>query len=121
MKKISNEKIENMFSLQKMNLFCIYLLIVLILVLIYHFVFRQVKENFKNSVYLYPTRDLQKICAEKGQLPAYGPQSCWKDGKYDPYANCECVDKNTGECKSCYPNIQNDERTSSVIYDATKF
>lgn len=104
-----------------MNLFLLYLVIVAVLFGTYYYLFMKIKESFQNTMYLYPTKKLQKICEDKKLNPAYGPKSCFLDGKYDPYANCECQDKETGECKSCYPNIEKDERTSSVIYNASKF
>jgi len=132
------------------ELFCIYLIILAIIFLFYYFILKKTKESFQNIVqnennnkenksshnpsqntydtktintndYLYPTRDLQKICGEKGLAPSYGPKSCYKDGQYDAYSNCECQDKTTGECKSCYPKIKEDERSSSVIYQQAKF
>ena len=85
-------------------------------------------ENFEdlsgidpNKPYLFPTKGLQKLCQSQGYEPAYGPQSCFKDGQFDPYANCQCVDKQTGFSTVCYPNIEKDERTSSIIYNANKF
>ncbi len=103
-----------------------YLTIILVFIVffvIFFYIFKNfLVENFEFfSNYLFPVKGLQKICEEKGLAPAYGPQSCFKDGKYDPYSNCECLDKKTGECKSCYPNIKRDERSSSVVYDAKKF
>jgi hypothetical protein len=126
------------------ELFCIYLVIISIIFLIYYFILKKTKESFENAVnqnnnshkpsqnkydtktintndYLYPTRDLQKICGEKGLAPSYGPKSCYKDGQFDAYSNCECQDKTTGECKSCYPKIKEDERSSSVIFQQAKF
>ncbi len=83
-------------------------------------------ENFKmrpmyQPDYLFPTKKLSKICAEKGLKPAFGPTSCFKDGQYDPYANCQCLDKQTGECKLCYPDIKKDETSSSVIYPGDSY
>jgi len=75
------------------------------------------KDN-KNKIYLFPTKGLQQICEEKGLIPAYGPTGCFINGEYDPYANCKCRDKETGECKICYDNIKEDERTSTVVYNA---
>ncbi len=83
-------------------------------------------ENFKmrpmyQPDYLYPTKNLSKICSEKGLKPAFGPTSCFKDGQYDPYANCQCLDKNTGECKICYKDITRDKTSSSVIYKGDSY
>ncbi len=131
------------------ELFCIYLVILAIIFLFYYFILKKTKESFENIMkndkndknenkekppqntydtktintndYLFPTRDLQKICGEKGLAPSYGPKSCYKDGQFDPYSNCECQDKTTGECKSCYPKIKEDERSSSVIFQQAKF
>lgn len=113
-----------MFSFLKKNTPFVIISLIVIFFFIYFYSISKYYEHFednKNKPYLYPTRDLQKICQEKGLEPAYGPKSCFKDGQYDPYANCECVDKKTGDCKTCYSNIKEDERTSSVIYNATKF
>ncbi len=105
------------------------LLALLLLVLIYLYGITKYFENFENFKerpmykpdYLFPTKNLTKICAEKGLKPAFGPTSCFKDGKYDPYANCQCLDKQTGECKVCYPDIKKDETSSSVIYKGDSY
>ncbi len=119
-----------MFIFQKKNTPFILISLIIIFFFVYFYSISKYHEKFtvyetfedkKDKPYLFPTRDLQKICKEKGLEPAYGPKSCFKDGQYDPYANCECVDKETGDCKTCYSNIKEDERTSSVIYNATKF
>ncbi len=132
-----------------MKLFLIYLCIVVFLAIIYYFVLKQTKENFENDVknenenkndetpiqkpfqfetktintndYLFPTKDLQKICNDKGFAPSYGPKGCFKNGDYDPYANCECENKETGNCETCYSDINPDKKSASVIYNATKF
>jgi hypothetical protein len=79
---------------------------------------KQNNKDNKNKIYLFPTKGLQQICEEKGLIPAYGPTGCFINGEYDPYANCKCRDKETGECKICYDNIKEDERTSTVVYNA---
>ncbi len=67
--------------------------------------------------YLFPTKDLQKECnSSQGLEPAYGPTSCFENGQYIPTANCKCRDKNTGDCKICYPKIKKDDTSSSTIY-----
>lgn len=113
----------------KNKLFINSLLLLLLLIFIFFYLyginmFYENFENFENFKfrpmyqpnYLYPTKNLQKICAEKGLKPAFPPTSCFKDGQYDPYANCQCLDKNTGECKLCYKDIKKDKTSSSVIY-----
>ena len=55
---------------------------------------------------------------KKGLNPAFMPTVCVKDGKLNTYANCKCVDKKTGKCKICYPEIRKDEKGRSVIYNA---
>ena len=115
-----------------MELFCMYLVIVAILAIIYIFVLEKTKEQFQNSFqfetqtintkdYLFPTKDLQKICQEKGLAPAYGPSDCYENGEFKPYQNCECEDPKTGLCKTCYPKIERDEKSASVIYQDNKF
>jgi hypothetical protein len=96
---------------------------------LYLYGIQQFYENFENFKirpmykpdYLFPTKNLTKICAEKGLKPAFGPTSCFKDGQYDPYANCQCLDKQTGECKLCYPDIKKDKTSSSVIYPGDSY
>jgi hypothetical protein len=115
-----------------MELFCIYLVIVAILAVIYIFVLEKTKEGFKNTFqfesqtintndYLFPTKDLQSICQKEGLAPAYGPSDCVKNGEFVPYANCKCKDPKTGICKICYPEIKRDEKSASIIYQANKF
>lgn len=69
--------------------------------------------------YLNPLQDLQKICKEKGLEPSYMPQVCYKsDGTFDPYSNCECVDK-TGMCATCYKPLTKFELNAGEIYDSS--
>ncbi len=114
----------------------------MVLGIIYYLVLKKTRENFENDTkpetavqkpfqfetktintndYLFPTKDLQKICNDKGLAPAYGPKGCFKKGDYDPYANCECQNKETGNCETCYSDINPDKKSASVIYNATKF
>ena len=46
------------------------------------------------------------------------PTICVKDGEMNTFANCKCVDKETGACKICYPEIRKDEKGRTVIYNA---
>ena len=73
-------------------------------------------ENYDN--YLFPIKGLGKECEADGLKPAYMPTVCAVDGKINSYANCKCVDKKTGACKVCYPDIKRDTKGRSVIYNA---
>ncbi len=117
---------------RKMELLCIYFIVVAIFALFYILVLEKTKEAFENAIqyetdkintkdYLFPTKDLQKICQAKGLAPAYGPSDCYENGEFKPYQNCECEDPKTGLCKTCYPKIERDEKSASVIYQANKF
>lgn len=119
MRHIQSKLIMSSFKLMAL---CLILFLYLYGVSKYH-------ENFQNFKmrpmytpdYLYPTKNLSKICSDQGLKPAFGPTSCFKDGKYDPYANCQCLDKNTGECKVCYKDIKRDKTSSSVIYPGDSY
>lgn len=102
-------------------------IIFIIIILFYFYGINKYHENFSNvpfkvlpmytPEYLFPTKDLQKECStEQGLEPAYGPTSCFENGQYIPTANCKCRDKNTGDCKLCYPKIKRDDTSSSTIY-----
>lgn len=73
-------------------------------------------ENYDN--YLFPIKGLGKECEADGLKPAYMPTICAIDGKINSYANCKCIDKKTGACKVCYPEIKKDAKSRSVIYNA---
>lgn len=73
-------------------------------------------ENYDN--YLFPIKGLGKECEAKDLKPAYMPTVCVVDGKLNSYANCKCIDKKTGECKICYPEIKRDIKGRSIIYNA---
>ena len=74
------------------------------------------KETLQN--YLFPVKGLGKECEAKGLKPAFMPTICTKEGQMNTYANCKCVDPNTGECKICYPEIKKDAKSRTVIYNA---
>ena len=97
-----------------MNPLIICLLVIILFSIINCYIIQT--ENYKN--YLYPIKGLDNECEKKGLNPAFMPTVCVKDGKLNTYANCKCVDKKTGKCKICYPEIRKDEKGRSVIYNA---
>ncbi len=105
------------------------LLLLFLVLALYLYGIQQFYENFESFKmrpmyqpdYLFPTKKLQSVCDKYGLKAAFGPTSCFKDGQYDPYANCQCLDKATGECKLCYPKITRDETSSSVIYSGDSY
>jgi len=66
---------------------------------------------------LYPTRNLEQICKEKGgHPPAYMPTQCiHQDGSINKHANCECMDKTMTYCTSCYPDVKHIELTAEEL------
>jgi hypothetical protein len=110
----------------KYSYLSVFVILIFVILFLYLHHFSYVYESFYNNEnkkkdekpYLFPTKGLQNICEEKNLIPAYGPTGCFINGDYDPYANCKCRDKETGECKICYDNIKEDERTSTVVYNA---
>jgi hypothetical protein len=97
-----------------MNPLIICLLVIILFSIINYYIIQT--ENYKN--YLYPIKGLDNECEKKGLNPAFMPTVCVKDGKMNTFANCKCVDKKTGKCKICYPEIRKDEKGRSVIYNA---
>lgn len=74
--------------------------------------------NVDDSVQgLYPTRNLEKICKEKGgHPPSYMPTQCiHQDGSINRHANCECMDKTMTYCTSCYPNVKHIELSAEEL------
>lgn len=91
--------------------------IILFIIIIILLSYKKIYEKLSNK-YLYPLQDLQEICNKKGLEPSYLPQVCYKaDGTFDPYSNCECIDKN-GVCATCYKPITRYELNAGVIYDS---
>mgnify|MGYP000988883111 CR=1 FL=1 len=76
------------------------------------------EKNKNNKNYLFPIKGLGKECDDDDLKPAYMPTVCEIDGEINSYANCKCVDKKTGVCKVCYPEIKKDANSRSVIYNA---
>jgi hypothetical protein len=100
-----------------MNRLWIGLLLVIGLIIILFFLNkRNIKEHFEND-YLFPTQKVQEICNKKGLEPSYMPQLCYKaDGSSNPYANCQCVDKD-GMCALCYDPMVKYEMYAGKIFD----
>ena len=82
-------------------------IIILLLIIIIIAIFRPPTVEGYNQL-LYPTKGLQKECAEKGYLPAYMPSTCIKkDGYFNNQQNCKCMD-NEGYCTICYPQVEHE-------------
>ena len=80
------------------------------------FLLNSIKLNETFSNYLYPIKGLQGLCAKEGLKPAFMPMSCSKkNGNFNPYSNCMCIDKK-GTCKKCYPEIKV-KQGRSVVYN----
>jgi hypothetical protein len=71
--------------------------------------------NIKN--YLYPVKGLQSQCEEEDLYPSFMPKICTINGKMNTYANCKCEDER-GECKICYPTIENHKSGAQVIFSS---
>jgi len=77
---------------------------------------KKITEHFEND-YLYPTTGLEERCKAKGLTPSYMPMLCNKaDGNSNPYANCECVDKE-GMCAICYEPLTKYQMYAGKIFD----
>jgi hypothetical protein len=83
-----------------------------------HFELNKYKKH--DYSYLYPTRDLEKECAQQNLQSAFMPKICVIDGEMEEDSNCKCQDPNTGECKVCYPRIPRNiqEREERIVYNA---
>lgn len=108
-------------TLKIVIIFLVILTIIRMIVTIYKYKLlreqRKLNEGYINK-YLYPLQDLQEICEKKGLEPSYMPRVCYKsDGSYDPYSNCECIDKD-GMCATCYKPLKRYELNAGVIYDS---
>jgi len=112
----------------KFNLYTLLLQVIFIAIILLCIFYYVNIENFQSKdkykmhdySYLYPTRDLGNECQSDNLEPSYMPKICVIDGEIEEDANCKCQDKNTGECKLCYPVIPRkiQEREERIIYNA---
>lgn len=99
-------------------------LIVLLMIILFISIFAISSETYRNKKLLFPVRNLDRECREKGYSASFMPMSCIKkNGYFSNHRNCKCIDKD-GFCAICYPKIvkhgmnveQNNNKFGSSIF-----